>query len=493
MIIISVLALFVNSHLLDNGVLVKSVEKNSTALESGFEQGQVITAINGEVIESVEDYSNIIQSTFPSEENKKTIFSTDKGEIIFYSKEAPKISVSELSSTNLKTGLDISGGSRALVKAKNKSLSSSESEELAAVIKNRLDVYGIEDIDVTSISNLENENFVRIEIAGATPNDLERLISEQGKFEAKIGNETVFTGEENDIASVAKSGQNAGIKSCQQSNQGGYYCEFSFSVFLSREAAERHAEITNGLEINVSNPEYLNETLDLYLDGNLVNELRISKGLKGQVTTQISISGSEYGETRDEAVENTEEEMKQLQTVLITGSLPYELEIVKLDTISPTLGGEFVKSILIAALVALLSVAVIVSIRYKNIKASLALIFTSASELLIILGIASIINWNLDLPSIAGILATIGTGIDSQIIILDEAEEKFLNLKQRLKRAFAIILGAYFTAVVAMLPLYWTVAGLFKGFAITTILGITIGVLITRPAFSDIIKKIEKD
>ena len=103
------------------------------------------------------------------------------------------------------------------------------------------------------------------------------------------------------------------------------------------------------------------------------------------------------------------------------------------------------------------------------------------------------IKWDLDLPSIAGILAAIGTGIDSQIIVLDEAKQnRFLSIKQRMKRAFKIILGAYFTALVALLPLWWAGAGLLKGFVFTTILGITIGVLITRPAFVDIIKRIEK-
>ena len=129
---------------------------------------------------------------------------------------------------------------------------------------------------------------------------------------------------------------------------------------------------------------------------------------------------------------------------------------------------------------------------FYHFKSSVALLLTSLSEVIIILGIASLIRWNLDLPSIAGILATIGIGIDQQIIILDEAREKFLNLKQRLKRAFTIILGAYFTAVVALIPLYWAAAGFFKGFAITTMIGITAGVLITRPAFTDIIRKIEE-
>ena len=137
--------------------------------------------------------------------------------------------------------------------------------------------------------------------------------------------------------------------------------------------------------------------------------------------------------------------------------------------------------------------AIIVFFRYRKIKSSLALIITSISEIVIILGIASFINWNLDLPSIAGILATIGTGIDSQIIILDEAKQTtILSIKQKLKRAFAIILGAYFTALVALLPLMWAGAGLLKGFAITTIIGITTGVLITRPAFTDMIRRIEE-
>jgi preprotein translocase subunit SecD len=237
----------------------------------------------------------------------------------------------------------------------------------------------------------------------------------------------------------------------------------------------------------------LSKPLGLYLDDILVNSLQISEGLKGRAETQISISGSGSGLTKEDAGNNAQEEMKQLQTILITGSIPYKLEIIKLDTISPTLGSGFVKYILFAALAALFAISLVVSIRYRNLKSSLALILTSVSEIIIILGIAAMIKWDLDLPSIAGILAAIGTGIDSQIIVLDESKNnRFLSIKQRMKRAFSIILGAYFTALVALIPLWWAGAGLLKGFVFTTILGITIGVLITRPAFADIIKGIEK-
>ncbi|MCK5043452.1 PDZ domain-containing protein [Candidatus Pacearchaeota archaeon] len=494
-VIFSLLAIFGNPlKLFQEGVVIISVIPNSTAFEQGLRQGQIIIQVDEQKITNIDDFSNALQGKYPSEENIKTIFKTKDSEIIWYSQEAPDITVSEIPKTNLKTGLDLAGGSRARIQAKDKKLTTSEAKDLAEVIENRFNIYGISDVRVTPVRDLFGDNFVNIEIAGATPKDLEKLISEQGKFEANIGNETVFVGGEKDIASVCKNDATcAGIQSCQES-ESGHFCNFRFVIYLSEEAAKKHAKVTEDLEIDIDNPEYLSEKLELFLDDTLVNSLFISKGLQGQVTTQIAISGSESGETQEEAYNAAKEEMHNLQTILITGSLPYELEIVKLDTISPVLGKDFIKSIFLAALAAIVAVAIVIFFRYKKFKSSIALLAISASEIVIILGIASFIDWNLDLPSIAGIIASIGTGIDSQIIILDEAKQsKFLSIKQKMKRALSIILGAYFTALVALIPLLWAGAGLLKGFAITTIIGITIGVLITRPAFAEMVKKIEKD
>lgn len=494
-IIFSLISIFgLPPTFLQKGVLVTSVGQNSTIFNQGLRQGQIIQQIDGQTIETLDDFTNIIKNKYDSGEKIKTVIQTNEGEIIIFGNETPEITVSEIPSTNIQTGLDLAGGARALVQAKDAKLSINEINDLIAVISNRLNVYGIADMNVLPVSDLSGNNYMLIEIAGATPDDLENLISQQGKFEAKIANDTVFVGGNKDVTSVCRNDATcAGITSCQRADQG-YFCNFRFSIFLSEEAAERHAGITDKLEVN-SSPQgnYLSEKLDLFVDDNLLNSLSISEGLKGRITTQISISGSGVGQTQEEAYNQAEDEMHQLQTILITGSLPYQLEIVKLDTISPVLGKEFINSILFAGLAALIAVAIIISLRYRNIKSSLALILTSISEVVIILGIAAFIDWNLDLPSIAGILASIGTGIDSQIIILDEAKQtEVLSLKQKLKRAFSIILGAYFTALVALLPLLWAGAGLLKGFAITTIIGITVGVLITRPAFSDIINNFEE-
>jgi len=491
-LIFSFIAIFgLPPSFLNHGVLVTNVEKNSTAFEQGFRQNQIITSIDGVETNNFEDYSKLVSEKFSSGKDVHVVFKTKEKEIDYFSNHAPQISVSKIPSTRLKFGLDLAGGARALVTAQDKQLNSEEIQTLVDVTSNRLNEFGISDVKVSPVRDLSGNNFMLVEIAGATPNDLEEMLSKQGKFEAKIGNETVFEGGKRDVASVSRNAQTAGIEQCDQTNNGEYYCKFRFAVYLSEAAAKRQAEITKNLTIDAENPQYLSKKLDLYLDDNLVDSLYIGVGLKGQATTQISISGSGKGPTQKDAFEDAKQSMHKLQTILITGSLPYKLKIVKLDTISPALGQEFIQVILLAAGAALLAVAIIIFVRYRKIKSSLALLITSISEIIIILGVASFVNWNLDLPSIAGILATMGTGIDQQLIVMDESKQgQYLSLTQRMKRAFSIILGAYFTSVVAMIPLIWAGAGLLKGFAITTIIGITVGVLITRPAFTDMIKKI---
>ena len=491
----ALLSIFITPNFLQKGVVISSIDINSPAFEEGLRQGQIITSIDGQKIENVENYLSIMQNKFISGENVRTIITTTESEFVFFSNESLKMIVSEVPRTNVKTGLDLSGGARALIQAENYSLSSEEINDLIDVVSNRFNVYGISDINIRSVSDLTGDNFVQIEIAGATPKDLENLISQQGKFEAKIGDEIIFIGGEKDITSVSRSGQNSGIYSCDQSSQG-YVCTFRFVVYLSQEAAEKHAEITSKLEVNsTESGKYLSEKLDLYLDDVLVNSLLISENLKGEVATQISIQGSGVGETKLDAYNNAVEEMKNLQTVLMTGSLPFKLKIVKLDTISPTLGQNFTKYLFLAGFIALLSVAIIIFIRYRGLKSSLAPLIICTSEIIITIGVAAFIKWDLDLPSIAGILAAIGTGVDDQIVVLDEAKNKesSVSIKERIKRAFIIIMGAYVTSVASLLPLWWAGAGLLKGFVFTTLIGITIGVLITRPAFADIIRITEKD
>ncbi|PIN90188.1 hypothetical protein COU57_04385 [Candidatus Pacearchaeota archaeon CG10_big_fil_rev_8_21_14_0_10_32_14] len=497
-LIFSLLAIFsLPPKFLEKGVLITDVNSNSSAFTEGLRKGQVITSMDGTPVNNVDDFEAIILKKFPAEDKVRLTITTKEFQAILYDTDAPKIAVSNAPKSNIKTGLDITGGSRALVKAKDAQLTKEELSDLVDITRNRINIYGISDVKVVPVSDLSGDSYMLVEVAGATPKDLENLISQQGKFEAKIGNETVFVGGDKDITSVCSSPSCSRISSCDSTSTTAHFCNFEFVIYLSEESAQRHADITSKLGFNQtassSQGRYLDKPLDLYLDGKLVDSLLISEGLKGSATTQIQISGSGQGTNRQDAFVDAQNNMKQLQTVLKTGSLPYQLEIVKLDTVSPLLGKEFIRIILLAGLASLTSVAIIVFIRYRKLKLSLALLITSFSEVIIILGIASLISWNLDLLSIAGILATIGTGIDQQIIILDESRQKStLSLKQKMKRALTIILGAFFTGIASLIPLWWAGAGLLKGFVFTTIIGITAGILITRPAFTDIVNLIEE-
>jgi len=471
-----------------SGVVINSIGKN-VSLE-GISTGEIIKSVNGQLIETKEGYAALMDSLFLDGTEKKLEVVTNKGDYVILTNQTPEITVADLPKTKIRMGLDLQGGARALIQA-DKPLTDSELNDLIAVSQNRFNVYGLSDIQIKGVNDLSGNKFMLIEVAGATPADLESLVAKQGKFEAKIGNLSVFTGGKEDIADVCRNDATcAGVTACNPAQEG-YACQFRFALYLTESAAKKHANITSMIPSD-STGKYLAEKLYLYVDGEEMDSLLISTDLKGKVTTDISIQGSGAGKTQEEALKNARENMKKLQTILITGSLPYKLEIAKLDTISPALGKDFINLILWAGAASILLVSLIIFARYRKIKISLALLLTSFSELIIILGLAALLRWNLDLPSIAGILATIGTGIDSQIVILDEARKNLnLSIVERMKRALFVVFSSFFTAVVAMLPLISAGAGLFKGFAFTTIAGITVGVLISRPAFAEMIKNIE--
>jgi preprotein translocase subunit SecD len=240
----------------------------------------------------------------------------------------------------------------------------------------------------------------------------------------------------------------------------------------------------------------LEKKLDLYLDDELVESLYISSGLQGVESTSFVIEGPGEGTTKEAAVTNAVTSMKAMQTVLITGALPVKLEIVKTDIVSPALGEQFLRYAIIAIIGAVAAVGVVIFARYRKPLIAGMVFLTGLSEVIIILGIAAMIKWNLDLAGIAGLIAAVGTGVDAQIVITDEfigsAGAFALGWKEKLKRAFFIIFGSFSTMLVAMLPLWAIGAPMLKGFAIITLIGVSIGVFVTRPAYAKIVEVLMK-
>jgi len=409
-------------------------------------------------------------------------------------------------STNVKKGLDISGGARLLVKPESP-VDEETMEMIRTNLDNRLNGLGLKDVDVRTVNDLLKNQYIMITIAGKSNQDVLDLVENQGKFEAKIGDNIVYSGDNNDIINVCRTGDCAYIEGCYQTQDENYLCRFRFAITISDNGAARFGELTNDLDVvsvddfgNVldANERYLDSKLELLLDDEVIEALNIQASLKGnRYANQVSISGSGSGKTIELAKEDTLNEMLKLQTILSTGSIPVKLEIVNYEEVSSVLGDEFLTNALYVGLFAILTVALIVSLRYRSFKITLPMIITMLSELLILLGFAVFMNWQIDLVAIAGIIVAIGTGVDDQIVITDEIVSKedivAIGWKEKMKRAFFIIFGSYLTTIVAMFPLLIAGAGLIKGFALTTMAGVTIGVLITRQAFAAMVEVILKD
>jgi len=221
----------------------------------------------------------------------------------------------------------------------------------------------------------------------------------------------------------------------------------------------------------------------------LKSSLRLNFNTGGRPVYDALITG------RAPTYEEAKEEFKMHRIWLGSGNLPARAYIVSKLEVPPSLGEKFLKEAFLIGVFALLTVALIVFLRYKAAVIVLPIIFTGLSEIFLILGFAAIISWELDLAAIAGIITAVGTGVDDQIVITDETlrrekSRRLIPIAERIKRAFFIIFTAAATTIATMLPVF-TIQNL-KGFAFTTIVGVLIGVLITRPAYAKIIEELTK-
>jgi preprotein translocase subunit SecD len=183
---------------------------------------------------------------------------------------------------------------------------------------------------------------------------------------------------------------------------------------------------------------------------------------------------------------------------LQVGSLPTTLAVQQQGTayfISPSLASEFKVLALLVGIVAWIGVSAMVFLRYKKTRVAVPMLFTAMAEVFILMAFAVLVGLRVELSHIAGFIAVIGTGVDDLVIIADEILQQgkvatgrvFQN---RFRKAFWVIGAAAATTIIAMSPLAVLSLGDLRGFAIITIAGVLIGVLITRPAYGDILRNL---
>lgn len=173
----------------------------------------------------------------------------------------------------------------------------------------------------------------------------------------------------------------------------------------------------------------------------------------------------------------TPEHAKDLAMLLRSGALPASLNYLTENTVGPSLGADSIRAGVKAAIAGMLAVLIFMLVYYRGagINADLALVL----NLVILLGFMGFFGAVLTLPGIAGVILTVGMGVDSNVLIFERIREELRNGKapaaavdQGFDRAWTTILDTHVTTIVSALVLFFVGTGPVSGFGLTLIFGL---------------------
>ena len=184
-----------------------------------------------------------------------------------------------------------------------------------------------------------------------------------------------------------------------------------------------------------------------------------------------------------------EDEAKQLETVLNTGALPVNMQVISQTTVGPTLGLSSLRSGLLASLVgfALVLLLLLVIYRALGLVADLALIIYA----FLLWGLIVIIPITVTLPGIAGIVLSIGVAADANVVIFERIKEEIRRgktprsaIQAGYDKGYRAILDGNITTLITAFILFALSSGSVRGFAVLLAIGVVLSmftaIVITR-------------
>jgi preprotein translocase subunit SecD len=197
----------------------------------------------------------------------------------------------------------------------------------------------------------------------------------------------------------------------------------------------------------------------------------------------------------------TADQAADLSLTLRTGALPASLRTLEERTVGPSLGAASIHHGVMAAVIGVLVVMVFMLIYYKGagINADLALFL----NLVILLGFMGFTGSTLTLPGIAGVILTIGMGVDSNVLIFERIREELHMGKsaasavdQGFAHAWITIIDTHVTTIVSAAILFLFGTGPVRGFAVTLTFGLLANlftaVFVSRVIFDSILQRKER-
>lgn len=233
--------------------------------------------------------------------------------------------------------------------------------------------------------------------------------------------------------------------------------------------------------------DFTSANIGKYMAIVLDNKVREVATINGSIRDNGQISGGMSKQAANE-----------LSLMLRTGSLPASITYLETRTVGPSLGASSIRQGVIAAVVGMLAVMVFMLIYYRGagINADLALFL----NLVILLGFMGFFHATLTLPGIAGVILTIGMGVDSNVLIFERIREEIhvgksasASVQNGFAHAWVTILDTHVTTLVSAFILFFVGTGPVKGFAITLAFGLLANlftaVFVSRVIFDSVLAR----
>ena len=243
---------------------------------------------------------------------------------------------------------------------------------------------------------------------------------------------------------------------------------------LTRDGGDRFWNFTSA---------HVGDFLAVVLDGKVQEVANIKEGIRdtGRITGSF-----------------TDQQTKDLSMVLRSGALPASIKYLEERTVGPSLGADSVRQGVRAAIVGMMAVMIFMLIYYRfaGINSDLALVL----NLLILLGFLGFSGATLTLPGIAGLILTVGMGVDSNVLIFERIREELRAgktppsaVEQGFGHAWVTIVDTHVTTIVSAAILFLFGTGPVKGFAVTLTFGLLANlftaVFVSRTIFESILNR----
>lgn len=342
---------------------------------------------------------------------------------------------------NIRQGLDLQGGTHIVMQAEDTEQNKVTPEAINQVInimQKRVNEMGLTE----PIIQREGARRIIIELPGER--DPKKAIETIGK--------TAVLEFKDEAGNVKLNGED--LKDARE--QMGQNKQPVVALQFSEEGGDKFARLTAA---NVG------RHIGIYLDGELLTNPVVNEAITGGAAV---ITG-----------QRTLEEAKDLAILLRSGALPVKVSVLEVRTVGPSLGQDSKDKSVLAFTIGLSLVVIFMLLIYRmsGFVADTALLV----YVLILLGILYALNATLTLPSIAGIILSIGMAVDANVLIFERFKEEIaagkilrIAVQSGFKRAFITIFDANMTVIITSCILFFLGSATVKGFAFSLGLGVAV-------------------